>query len=88
VKLCGPGKASTRPSSIGSPAASANTARKAWRGNASRPLSARAISSDRGPDRRTMPTPPAPGAVAIAAIVSPAIGSLIAAQSGTAKTRR
>src|SRR5687768_4347838 len=28
------------------------------------------MASERGPDRRTMPTPPAPGAVAMAAMVS------------------
>src|SRR3546814_1709547 len=34
------------------------------------PQTSRAIAAERGPDRRTMPTPPAPGAVAMATIVS------------------
>src|SRR5690606_1129151 len=44
----------------------------AWRGARGRlaGISALAIASARGPERRTMPTPPRPGAVAMATMVS------------------
>ena len=42
----------------------------ACRGRRRRPQMLSAIASERGPDSRTMPTPPAPGAVAMAAMVS------------------
>ena len=87
VKLCGPGNASTRPSSITSPAASVKVARRARRGSSDCPHRCRAICKACGPDSRTMPTPPAPGAVAIAAMVSLPGPVFITLPSSMAKTR-
>src|SRR5947207_15263881 len=63
------------PSSIRSPCASRKLARTARRGSGSRPRSCMAISGTAGPDTRTMPMPPRPAGVAIAAIVSRLISS-------------
>src|SRR5690606_28230199 len=62
--------------------ASRKNARRARRGAGSRPHRAAAMASARGPDRRTMPTPPAPGAVAMAAMVSDAV---MAVANGTGR---
>src|SRR5690606_16014228 len=60
------------PSSMVWPEASRNRTWWAWRTRSPVAHSACATSWLRGPDRRTMPTPPWPAGVAIAAMVSPA----------------
>src|SRR5207248_9362566 len=70
------GKKSAKPSSIGSPCASAKRANSACRGAGRRPSTLCAISRARGPEMRTMPMPPRPAGVATAAIVSRTTSSL------------
>src|ERR1051326_2027525 len=64
------------PSSICSPRASRNAPCTARRGSGNLPRIRRAISSTPGPETRTMPMPPRPPGVAIAAIVSRVASSL------------
>ena len=73
VKLAGARKRSAMPSSMASPPASRNRAWVAMRGTSGLPAMASPIRCARGPDRRTMPTPPGPGAVAMATMVSTAV---------------
>src|SRR5690606_8278243 len=77
VKEAGPGKNSNSPSSSSSPSAARKRAKWAWRGLGSAPSKARAIRPAAGPEARTMPTPPWPGGVATAQMVSshPVIGT-------------
>src|SRR5690606_41272649 len=72
VELRGASKRKAMPSSMVSPAASRNRTWWAWRVRSSMAHSARAMPWLRRPDRRTMPTPPCPAGVALAAMVSPA----------------
>jgi hypothetical protein len=67
----GAGKKSASPSSIASPFAPRKAPCVAWRGGGVSPRIARAIAPARAPETRTMPMPPRPGGVAMAAIVSP-----------------
>lgn len=70
VKDAGPGKKSAIPESIVSSWALANEVRVAYLGLKRRPVIVWAIFDARGPESRTMPTPPLPGGVAMAAMVS------------------
>ncbi len=70
VKECGATKRSAMPSSSTSPSPSRNRLNVAWRASGTRPRMAIASGSMSAPDTRTTPTPPRPGAVAIAAIRS------------------
>src|SRR5690606_27850844 len=65
------GKYRASPVSRGAPAASLKTPSVARRGSGTRPSTPAAICAARGPETRTTPTPPRPGGVAIAAMVSP-----------------
>ncbi len=69
VKLCGAGKYRAMPWSMMRDCSSYIEAKCAKRGLSSILHSASPISSASGPDSLTMPMPPAPGGVAIAAIV-------------------
>ena len=69
VNECGAGKKSARPRSIGAPAASRKFATVAWRGHGRLPSRVSAMPRVVGPERRTMPIPPRPGGVAMAAMV-------------------
>ena len=60
----------TAASSITSPSSSRKRAKRAWRGSGNLPSSCSLICGTVGPDIRTMPTPPRPGGVATAAMVS------------------
>jgi hypothetical protein len=70
VKECGFGKKSRIPLSTVEPSAALNSASVAWRGCGALPVSANAKGSKLLPEMRMMPTPPRPGAVAMAAMVS------------------
>ncbi len=70
----GAGKWRTRPWSSGAPAPSRNVATVATRGGGTRPATPSISARSSAPETRTMPTPPRPGGVAIAAIVSGAGG--------------
>src|SRR5690554_361823 len=58
------------PRSMGNPPASRNARYSARRGSGRCPSMPRAMSGAAGPEIRTIPTPPRPGGVATAAIVS------------------
>jgi hypothetical protein len=51
------------------PSASRKVHSIAWRGSGRRPLSTSAMGSKPGPETRTTPMPPRPGAVAMAAMI-------------------
>src|SRR6056297_2766302 len=70
VNDAGASKYSASPSSSTRSSASTTRARIARRGRGQRPISRSASAGTNGPDRRTMPTPPGPGGVAIAQMVS------------------
>ncbi len=70
VKECGPGKNSNIPLSTAAPSAALKSASVAWRGLGVLPVSAKAKGSKLLPEMRITPTPPRPGAVAMAAMVS------------------
>ena len=77
VKLAGAGKNTTMPESIASPVASRKDASVAVRAAGVLPVMVRAMRRASGPATLTMPIPPRPGAVAMAAIVSGRVAGLL-----------